>query len=209
MKVNKFISHSKTALQLAVKQGWFPGARYTNLRDIREFEGDKLFIDIDWKNYDLQKHLDAVAEKVPFLTIARDIERISELDSILKEAEMLRKYSDYVAVVPKDLGLTDNIDKYIPKHFVLAYSVPTKYGGTNIPMKSFSRPVHLLGGRPDEQRKLAQKMNVFSFDCNRFTYDARFGDYFDGETFRPHPKGGYENCLLDSILQINSLWDGY
>ena len=54
------------------------------------------------------------------------------------------------------------------------------------------RPVHLLGGRPDVQRRLAELMPVFSIDTNRFTLDAAFGDYFDGEMFRPHPIGGYE-----------------
>jgi hypothetical protein len=67
----------------------------------------------------------------------------------------------------------------------------------------------LLGGRPDIQRKLAEEMKVISLDCNRFTYDARFGDYFDGEIFRPHPSGGYERCLRDSIKNINLLWEDY
>ena len=52
-------------------------------------------------------------------------------------------------------------------------------------------------------------MPVFSFDCNRFTLDASFGDYFDGEIFRPHPTGGYERCIEESIININALWDDY
>lgn len=52
-------------------------------------------------------------------------------------------------------------------------------------------------------------MNVISFDCNRFTYDAKYGDYFDGVIFRPHPSGGYERCLRESIQNINLLWDDY
>ena len=39
--------------------------------------------------------------------------------------------------------------------------------------------------------------------------DACYGDYFDGEIFRPHPQGGYERCLEDSIKNINALWDDY
>jgi hypothetical protein len=73
----------------------------------------------------------------------------------------------------------------------------------------FKGRVHLLGGRPDVQRRLADAMNVVSVDCNRFTLDAAFGDYFDGEKFRPHPKGGYHRCLRDSILNINRLWETY
>jgi hypothetical protein len=48
----------------------------------------------------------------------------------------------------------------------------------------FKRPVHLLGGRPDVQRLLAEIMPVVSLDCNRFTLDTAFGDYFDGDKFR-------------------------
>lgn len=210
MQVKKFITHSKHAVELALKNDWYPGARYTNIRDIKTIYKDKkCFIDIDWKNYEFNKHLEIVVKIQPYLTIARDIETLKNLDKILKEAEILKKYSKFVAVVPKDPALSGKVDKLIPKYFLLAYSVPTKYGGTKIPVSYFDRPVHLLGGRPDIQRSLANNMNVFSFDCNRFTYDARFGDYFDGDIFRPHPKGGYHNCLLDSISNINDLWKSY
>jgi hypothetical protein len=76
-------------------------------------------------------------------------------------------------------------------------------------MKYFRRPVHLLGGRPDEQRRLAKYLNVVSIDCNRFTYDAMYGDYFKVNKFVPHPIGGYENCIRNSIVNINSIWEGY
>ena len=114
-----------------------------------------------------------------------------------------------VAIVPKDIKLAGRFKELIPEKFILAYSVPTKYGGTAISTKHFRRPVHLLGGRPEIQRKLAEKMNVISFDCNRFTYDAKYGDYFDGQIFRPHPSGGYEECLRESIRNINLLWEDY
>jgi hypothetical protein len=97
----------------------------------------------------------------------------------------------------------------IPPDFLLGFSVPTKYGGTAIPMTAFRRPVHLLGGRPDVQRRLGSVLPVVSLDCNRFTLDASFGDYFDGECFRPHPKGGYDRCIDASIRNINELWLDY
>ncbi len=145
----------------------------------------------------------------PRITIARDVLNIFDLDNILKEADELSKYSSIVAIVPKDKQLEGKFDEYIPKNFRLAYSVTTKYGGTNLSLENFDRPVHLLGGRPDVQRKLAEQLDVHSLDCNRFTYDAKFGDYFDGEMFRPHPKGGYENCLRDSVKNIEKIWEDY
>jgi hypothetical protein len=56
---------------------------------------------------------------------------------------------------------------------------------------------------------LAQRLPVLSLDCNRFTLDARYGDYFVGDRFRPHPHGGYERCLEDSVININKLWKDY
>lgn len=206
--MNKIVNHSKKVLEIALKHGWSVGARYTNLRDIKTFKKIS-FIDIDWKNYNFERHLEAVKKTHPTMTVARDIENIKDLDGILTEAQILEQYCDYVIVVPKAKELINQINK-IPKKYILGYSVPTKYGKTEIPPESFkNRKVHLLGGRPDVQRALASKLNVLSADCNRFTLDAAYGDYFVGDKFIPHKPGGYENCINDSILNINKLWVGY
>ena len=137
MKLLKFVSHSKRAIRIAVDNGWFPGARYTNLRDIRSVSFERVgFLDIDWKNYDFAKHIDTAAATLPKLTIARDIESIFKLDDILKEAEKLKKYSSIVAIVPKDYRLAGRIEELVPQEFILAYSVPTAYGCTSIPVAS-------------------------------------------------------------------------
>ena len=116
----------------------------------------------------------------------------------------------HLRVVPKCPLLESKLNESIPEDFLLGFSVPTRYGGTTLsPSDAFQRPVHLLGGRPDIQRRLAQVMPVFRLDTNRFTLDAAFGDYFDGETFRPHPIGGYKACLADSVKNITALWTGY
>ncbi len=208
MKPLRFASHSKKVQNIAINQGWIPSARYTNLRDIKTYK--KIgFIDIDFKNYSFERHLEAVEKHRPHLTVARDIFNLDELSAILEEAEQLNKYADKVIIVPKDIRFAGKIEDLIPKHFILGYSVPTKYGGTELDPYEFKRPTHLLGGRPDVQRKLAEKINVYSFDCNRFTLDAGFGDYFVGDKFQPHPTGGYDNCIVDSITNINKLWSEY
>ena len=205
----KFVSHSRVVQQIAGKYGWLPGARYTNLRDVRLC--DRLgFLDIDWKRYSFRAHLAAVRQTRPLLTVARDVERGYELSQILDEAGELAQYAGHVIVVPKDFLMADCISEGIPTQYVLGYSVPTRYGGTPLPLAAFlRRPVHLLGGRPDVQRRIADTLNVVSIDCNRFTLDARYGDFFDGERFRPHPKGGYRRCLTDSIKNIDYLWESY
>lgn len=166
-------------------------------------------MDIEWKNYNFKMHLQVAKSTLPLLTVAQDVEDKKNLKRILDEAFALSEYAEVVIIVPKDPLLANELDEAIPKLFVLGYSVPTSYGKTLIEPKFFKRPVHLLGGRPDVQRTLAQEMPVFSFDNNRFTYDAAYGDYFDGQTFRPHPIGGYDTCIMDSIKNINKLWDDY
>lgn len=204
----KIVNHSRNVLDLAIEHGWAVGARYTNLRDIKTFDS-VAFIDIDWKNYDFKKHLDAVREIRPKMTVARDIEDITELDKILFEAEKLQEYCESVILVPKDKRLIDKLH-LIPEKYILGYSVPSRYGKTEIPPEKFKgRKIHLLGGRPDVQRELARNLNVVSADCNRFTLDAQYGDYFAGTKFISHKKGGYENCLKDSILNINKIWEDY
>jgi len=204
----KFVTHSFKVANIAVRNGWLPGARYTNLRDARKFE--RLgFLDIDWKHYNFSRHLLAAKVTRPLLTIARDLESVCNLRQTLDEAHELSQFVESVAIVPKDPLLQNSMDELIPPQFILAYSVPTRYGGTKIGLDAFRRPVHLLGGRPDVQRKIAAHLNVISIDCNRFTLDASFGDYFDGSKFKPHPTGGYDNCITSSIKNINKLWIDY
>jgi hypothetical protein len=206
--VLKFVNHSATVLGIAVSHGWLPGARYTNLRDVRRFR--KLgFLDIDWKRYDFARHLEVAAITRPLMTVARDVENKRDLKRILDQAYRLLEFSKYVVVVPKDRLLEFKLCNSIPPEFVLGFSVPTRYGQTGLSPLAFRRPVHLLGGRPDVQRRLAEIMPVFSLDLNRFTLDAAFGDYFDGETFRPHPQGGYVRCLTASVKNIGALWTRY
>ena len=204
----KCVAHSRSVLGIARRFGWLPGARYTNLRDLRRCETIG-FIDIEWADYSFKRHLEAVKATHPMLTVAMDILDPKSLPRVLDQAFELSLHCERVVIVPKHMSLRHKLDSAIPKHFVLGYSVPTRYGGTMIPPKYFRRPVHLLGGRPDVQRKLAETMPVESIDCNRFTLDATFGDYFDGDKFRPHPHGGYERCIRDSLRNINLLWKNY
>ena len=209
MAIRKFICHSYQVVSLAMGLGWLPGARYTNLRDVKRF--DRLgFLDIDWNGYDYRKHLQTAKDTRPMITVARDVVDIGELDRILSEALELSQWADIVVVVPKDLRLQPMLPHIIPEDFLLGYSVPTSYGGTELPLSCFTpRKVHLLGGHPAKQRALGKQLMIESIDCNRFTLDATFGDFFDGDTFRPHTLGGYERCIKDSLLNINQLWEEY
>jgi len=206
----RFVAHGKPVQRIAGDFGWRPGARYTNLRDVKSmaFQGYG-FLDIHWKEYNFDQHLSAAEHMKPHLTVARDIENIDFLEEILKEAEELRKHASHVVLVPKDVRLGGVIESVIPPYFLLGYSCPTRYGTTPIPPEKFKRPVHLLGGRPDVQRRLGDIMSVYSFDCNRFTIDAAYGDYFDGTRFRPLGGHDYYECIRRSLNGINEIWAEY
>jgi hypothetical protein len=202
----RIICHGRATLELATARGWLPGARYTNLRDLRTFNRIGL-IDIDWEHYDFARHLAAVQEVRPHLTIARDVVDAGQLGEVLEQAGELSRWVHRVVVVPKDPRLARRLSDLVPAQFLLGYSVPTRYGATSIPVEAFKRrPVHLLGGRPDVQHRLAQQLEVYSFDGNRITLDAAFGDYFNGSGFRPHPTGGYHRCIEASLQSIDRLW---
>lgn len=208
--VLKFVNHGPRVLNLAESYGWRPGVRYTHLRDIKNISfAGRGFLDICWRNYCFERHFAAVQTHRPYLTVARDVTDIRMLEQVLEEATQLSLLVRHVIIVPKDKELAKRLDTHIPANFMLGYSCPTRYGKTEIPPERFTRPVHILGGRPDIQRKVADLMPVYSFDCNRFTLDAAFGDFFDGQRFRPLGSHNYEKCLELSLAGINHLWEGY
>jgi len=202
----RFAAHSYLVQEITTERGWLPAARYTNLRDVRRFERIG-FIDIDWQNYSFTKHLQAVKSARPLLTVAKDLDDLSELPRILDQAAELRNWSDAVIFVPKVDEFKYEMEEVVPLDFIFGYSTPTQYGGTSIEPKYFHRPTHILGGSPQAQLALGSQLDVCSFDCNRFTLDARYGDFFDGVRFRPHPTGGYRACLKASVESINRAWD--
>lgn len=204
IKVRLYINHGKNVLQIAKRSGWRLGARYTNLRDTRHFGGPQ-FLDINWKNYCFERHLDAVRLTKPELTIAKDWEDDKELNSIIDQAYQLLEFSNSVAIVPKDINSSTSMEQRVPKDFIFGYSVPTRYGGTKIDPKYFKRKVHLLGGRPQTQLKLRSSLNVASLDQNSFTIDARFGHHFNGRNF-VYSNLGYQKSIEMSLHHIKSAW---
>lgn len=205
----RVLCFDRTSTSIAEKHGWLPGARYHEIRHVRNQAAVGL-IDVNWRHYNFEKHLEAVKQKRPLLTVAQDIEKHDQVETVLRQAQLLGKYVSFVIIVPKIRSIVKVFSCSLGTKFVAGYSIPTRYGGTAVPIKEFiGHPVHLLGGRPDVQRDFAKKLKVMSIDSNRLTLDARYGDSFDGETFRPNAKGGLYNCISDSIVNINKLWFGY
>src|SRR5690242_19582730 len=122
MTVSRFVTHSHKVAGIAVRHGWLPGARYTNLRDIRRF--DRIgFLDIEWRDYDFSRHLRAAAATAPMVTVARDILRCADLARVIDEAYELARFSQTVVIVPKARRLANAMEELVPSQFIFGFSV--------------------------------------------------------------------------------------
>lgn len=202
-----YVAHGRDVLRAAKDCGWKIGTRYSNLRDARCLGGPN-FIDIDWKNYSFERHIEAVKNYRPELTVARDWVEDGLLNNILDEAYQLSEYCDQVIIVPKDYKSATSMERRVPAEFIFGYSVPTGYGSTKIPTSCFIRGVHLLGGRAHQQLNLRGILNVLSLDQNSFTIDARFGKYFYDSGYRKIEGSDYFGIIRASLGNIKRAWEG-
>mgnify|MGYP000072444113 CR=1 FL=1 len=143
------------------------------------------FIDNEWKGYDHDKHIRAVEFFKPKYATTRDIMSSDQcrenkveyltFDKIMEYAEEVDKHATHTIVIPK----YDCIDK-IPEKYVLGFSVPTSYGGTEVHHEKFKgRPIHLLGGSWKLQLKYLEYFgdDVISLDTNYIFLLAEYGSY--------------------------------
>lgn len=141
------------------------------------------FADLNWKTPDLDQHHAFVRAHQPTLAVAPDVLELATLDATLRYAETLAQWAQYVIVVPKAVGVLDRLPR--EPWLVIGYSVPTKYGGTDLLMAELDGwPVHLLGGSPGKQLNLADYLNVVSADGNAAARAAEYGSVFDARTRR-------------------------
>ena len=126
------------------------------------------FTDQNWKNPNRPGYIKHVARLRPNLATVIDWEREEQFAEVMDWAEEVAQYAERIIIIPKVAGQLHRIPERINgKEVVLGYSVPTKFGGTPVPIWEFEqRPVHLLGGRPNKQMQLTYYMNVVSVDGN-------------------------------------------
>lgn len=150
--------------EIAKSHGFLYGAQLPNT----VYGGELHFADQDWKNPQLDQYVTAVARHRPEMASVLDWERREQLSEVLMWAESIAPYVNTILIIPKVIGGVADIPRVIGGRPVrLAYSVPTRYGGTAVPYSEFqNRPVHLLGGSPLRQYRLTVFLNVVSADGN-------------------------------------------
>jgi len=147
----------------AVERGWKYGARLPGTPYAPVY-----FADQDWRKPDRARYIAALEEHRPEVATVLDLEHPAQFDEVMTWAEDASRIVRTVVIIPKVLGMIDIIPEIIGSaNVVLGYSVPTKHGGTIVPLWEFGRrPVHLLGGSPQKQMELALYLNVVSADGN-------------------------------------------
>jgi hypothetical protein len=147
----------------AVYHGWHYGAQLpcTTYAPV-------WFADQNWKKPDRQRYMAALAQHRPAMATVLDLETRDQLHEVLDWAEEAAQYVACVIIIPKISGIIELLPRRIgDADVILGYSVPTKFGGTCVPIWEFGDwPVHLLGGSPQKQMTLWHYMDVVSADGN-------------------------------------------
>ena len=126
------------------------------------------FADQDWKKPNREAYMAALAEHTPHMASVLDLECEEQLPEVLSWAEEAAAFVAVVMIVPKACGIIERLPRRIAGADIrLGYSVPTKFGGTFVPVWEFAGwAVHLLGGSPQKQKTLTYYLNVASVDGN-------------------------------------------
>ena len=126
------------------------------------------FADQDWKRPDRERYISELEKHRPHMATVLDLERQDQLDEVIGWAEDTAPQVKIILIIPKFSGAIAQLPRTINGAEIrLAYSVPTKYGGTEVPAWEFSGwPVHLLGGSPQRQMVIAKYLKVLSVDGN-------------------------------------------
>jgi hypothetical protein len=144
------------------------------------------FIDNDFLRYDHDFHVDYVKQYRPRYATVRDLMTESQcreagiefysFNQVMEFADEIGQYAERVIVIPK----YDCLDT-IPPDLVLGYSIPTRYGGTPLPIEAFKgRPVHLLGGSWAQQRNALEILgdDIVSVDNNQIQLLSNYGSFY-------------------------------
>ena len=148
------------------------------------------FADQNWKKPDRAKYMAALAEHRPHMASVLDLERADQLDEVLSWAEEAAQWVNVVMIIPKAFGIIPFLPRRIGGADVrLGYSIPTKHGGTQVPVWEFDGwPVHLLGGSPHTQMRTKNYFNVASADGNMMLKMANKGMFWSAKPLRrPRP----------------------
>lgn len=117
---------------------------------------------LDWpfmqeESITVEDHLAAARRHRPKYAVAPDVMGDRPLDEVIRVGERLAQHAQFVIVVPKTVPVAD-----VPDHFIAGIPFREEWD-TDTGVNEFAdfrgRPVHILGGNPTEQMKLAVRFD--------------------------------------------------
>lgn len=177
---------------IAIQHGFMYGAQIPST-----FYHPIWFADQNWKKPNREVYVKTLSIHKPYMATVLDLERPDQVEEVLGWGEDIAPFVEVIIMIPKYKGAISDIPLIIGgKPVRLAYSVPTEYGGSPVPLRDFHDwPVHLLGGGPTVQMELYAHLNVVSADGNAAQRHAMDGVIFAGVTWKPIHK--YMDCEKD------------
>jgi hypothetical protein len=188
-------------------------------------DGDGVyFADQNWKKPNLDNYLRSIQKHKPHIATVIDIESEPLFDEAMRWAYAISNHVRQIIMIPKIESAIERIPYEINgSEIVLGYSVPTSHGGTPISIAQFvHRKVHLLGGSPHKQLKLARenKLAINSIDNNYIWMKAnKFGEYWTGKmngesrtwirSSMLSGKGGRLDAFEKSCINLLRAWSTY
>jgi hypothetical protein len=165
-------------VQIAREHGFLIGAQLPGT--IYDTHLPLWFADQDFKRPRYVAYIQALKKHRPYMASVLDIEEWRRLDEYLMRAEEISQYCTKVMLIPKVNGVIKHLPREInSKEVRLGYSVPTRFGGTTVPIAEFQDwPVHLLGGSPQIQMELAPRFNTASLDGNYAQLMTRYNQFW-------------------------------
>jgi hypothetical protein len=132
----------------AIRNGWLYGSQLP-----ATVYAPIVFADQDYKKPRRAQYMAALAQHRPETATVLDLEHEHQLETVLSWAEEAAQWARRVVIIPKASGIIARLPRCIGgADVVLGYSVPTRYGGTTVPIWEFAGwPLHLLGGSPHAQ----------------------------------------------------------
>lgn len=217
-------SKNKQYAALAIARDFTYGAR---LPDSVYFS--PAFVDQEWKNPNREAYMAALRQYRPRLATVLDWEREEQLHDVLAWADEAARYvTEAVIIIPKVMGCIPRLPRTIRgKQVRLGYSVPTRYAGTGVPKREFTGwPLHLLGGSPQKQYRLAHERgwDVASADGNYIQKQASSAAFFHNGICRTAKNKYFPRlkevglsdihqdvpylCFDLSLINIRAMWSG-
>lgn len=166
------------------------------------------FVDFDFVNprWTFGLHELAVRRIQPTLTVAPDIEKGRDPETVYNQADQLLESADYVVVVPKDVHPSTVPDRFRVGVPLADYGTGAEWGVWDYVQHGGEK--HLLGGGPSRQLDIKGHLSIASLDTGTLGKRARYGVWTvdDGYTDPPRDDMDFQERLTLSLREYHSVW---